>query len=191
MSQKCAITAFLSQKIMITRLSIAFEDLLGSSIASQVMTHCRTLLLYCFKSTSWLPSETDLSLFLLQDKPEAERRRRRKNEILILTLLQYLCQVAAQNTFVHTKSSYLLRKIFNNLLYFICFGVPFWNFFFVVNKRGLLRDMCDTKLVLRIGLKRNMQINVFRVNDNILGFCLLLQGCIDASQMQCNKVCNL
>ena len=94
------------------------------------MSHCRTLLLYCFKSTSWLPSETDLSLFLLQDKPEAERRRRRKNEFLILTLLQNFCQVAAQNTFVHTKSSYLLRKIFNNLLYFICFGVPFWNSFY-------------------------------------------------------------
>ena len=30
--------------------------------------------------------------------------------------------------------------------------------------------MCDTKIILRIGLKRNMQINVFGVNDNILGF---------------------
>ena len=37
MSRKRAITAFLSQKSMITRLSIAFEDFLGSSIAPQVM----------------------------------------------------------------------------------------------------------------------------------------------------------
>ena len=34
---KTAVMAFLSQKIMITRSSIAFEDLLVSSIASQVM----------------------------------------------------------------------------------------------------------------------------------------------------------
>ena len=32
---------FLSRKFMITHLSIAFEDLLGSSIAPQVMPHCR------------------------------------------------------------------------------------------------------------------------------------------------------
>ena len=37
MSRKRAITTFLSQKSMITRLSIAFEDFLGSSIAPQVM----------------------------------------------------------------------------------------------------------------------------------------------------------
>ena len=37
MSRKRAITTFLSRKFMITRLSIAFEDFLGSSIASQVM----------------------------------------------------------------------------------------------------------------------------------------------------------
>ena len=35
--RKRAITSFLSQKFMITRLSIAFEDFPGSSIASQVM----------------------------------------------------------------------------------------------------------------------------------------------------------
>ena len=29
-------------------------------------------------------------------------------------------------------------------------------------------------------LKKNMQINVFRVNDNIPGFFLLLKGYIDA-----------
>ena len=37
MSQKRAIATFLSRKSMITRLSIAFEDFLGSSIAPQVM----------------------------------------------------------------------------------------------------------------------------------------------------------
>ena len=37
MSRKRAITTFLSRKSMITRLSIAFEDFLGSSIAPQVM----------------------------------------------------------------------------------------------------------------------------------------------------------
>ena len=37
MSRKRAITTFLSQKSMITRLSIAFEDFLGSSIAPQVV----------------------------------------------------------------------------------------------------------------------------------------------------------
>ena len=37
--RKRAITTFLSQKFMITRLLIAFEDLLGSSIAPQVMPH--------------------------------------------------------------------------------------------------------------------------------------------------------
>ena len=40
LSQKRAITTFLSRKFMITRLSIAFEDFLGSSIASQVMPPC-------------------------------------------------------------------------------------------------------------------------------------------------------
>ena len=40
LSRKRAITTFLSQKFMITRLSIAFEDFLGSSIASQVMPPC-------------------------------------------------------------------------------------------------------------------------------------------------------
>ena len=37
LSRKRAITTFLSQKFMITRSSIAFEDFLGSSIAPQVM----------------------------------------------------------------------------------------------------------------------------------------------------------
>ena len=41
MSRKRAITTFLSRKFMITRLSIAFEDFPGSSIASQVMPPCR------------------------------------------------------------------------------------------------------------------------------------------------------
>ena len=40
MLRKRAITAFLSQKSMIPRLSIAFEDFLGSSIAPQVMPPC-------------------------------------------------------------------------------------------------------------------------------------------------------
>ena len=40
MSRKRAITTFLPRKFMITRLSIAFEDFLGSSIASQVMPPC-------------------------------------------------------------------------------------------------------------------------------------------------------
>ena len=39
LSQKRAITTFLLRKFMITRLLIAFEDLLGSSIAPQVMPH--------------------------------------------------------------------------------------------------------------------------------------------------------
>ena len=37
--RKRAITTLLSRKFIITRLSIAFEDLLGSSIAPQVMPH--------------------------------------------------------------------------------------------------------------------------------------------------------
>ena len=37
---KRTITTFLSRKLMITRLSIAFEDFPGSSIASQVMPPC-------------------------------------------------------------------------------------------------------------------------------------------------------
>ena len=40
LSRKRAITTFLSRKFMITRLSIAFEDIPGSSIASQVMPPC-------------------------------------------------------------------------------------------------------------------------------------------------------
>ena len=40
MSQKRAIRAFLSRKSMVARLSIAFEDFLGSSIAPQVMPPC-------------------------------------------------------------------------------------------------------------------------------------------------------
>ena len=40
LSRKRAITTFLSRKFMITRLSIALEDFLGSSIASQVMPPC-------------------------------------------------------------------------------------------------------------------------------------------------------
>ena len=40
LSQKRAITTFLSRKFMITRLLIAFEDFLGSSIAPQVMPPC-------------------------------------------------------------------------------------------------------------------------------------------------------
>ena len=43
MSQKRAITTFLSRKSMITRLSIAFEDFLGSPIAPQVMPPCKSL----------------------------------------------------------------------------------------------------------------------------------------------------
>ena len=39
MSRKHVITAFLLRTFMITRLSIAFEDLLGSSIAPQVLPH--------------------------------------------------------------------------------------------------------------------------------------------------------
>ena len=42
--QKHAITAFLSRKFMITRSSIVFENLLASSIAPQVMPHCRTII---------------------------------------------------------------------------------------------------------------------------------------------------
>ena len=41
MLRKCAIAAFLSWKFMITRSSIAFEDLLASSIAQQVMPTCQ------------------------------------------------------------------------------------------------------------------------------------------------------
>ena len=37
LSQKHAITTFLSRKFMITRSSIAFKDILGSSIAPQVV----------------------------------------------------------------------------------------------------------------------------------------------------------
>ena len=40
LSRKRSVTAFLSQKFTITRSSIAFEDLLASSIAPQVMPHC-------------------------------------------------------------------------------------------------------------------------------------------------------
>ena len=40
LSRNCAITTFLSQKSMITRLSIASEDFLGSSIAPHVMPPC-------------------------------------------------------------------------------------------------------------------------------------------------------
>ena len=52
LSRKRAITTFLSRKSMITRLSIAFEDFLGSSIAPQVMPPCRLTMislkcLYC------------------------------------------------------------------------------------------------------------------------------------------------
>ena len=36
--RKHAITAFLSRKLMLTRFSIAFEDLLASSIAPQVLS---------------------------------------------------------------------------------------------------------------------------------------------------------
>ena len=43
LSQKRAITTFLSRKSMIMRLSIAFEDFLGSSIAPQVMPPCQGL----------------------------------------------------------------------------------------------------------------------------------------------------
>ena len=42
LSRKRAFTTFLSQKFMITRSSIAFEDFLGSSIAPQVMPPCQT-----------------------------------------------------------------------------------------------------------------------------------------------------
>ena len=68
----------------------------------------------------------------------------------------------------------------------------FWSpilklFFFVVNKE-VYCVICVIQLVLHIGLKKNMQINVFRVNDNIPGFFLLLKGYIGASQMQCNKI---
>jgi len=44
MSRKRAITTFLSRKSMITRLSIASEDFLGSSIAPQVMPPCVVVL---------------------------------------------------------------------------------------------------------------------------------------------------
>ena len=43
MSRKRAITTFLSRKSMITRLSIASGDFLGSSIAPQVMPPCTEL----------------------------------------------------------------------------------------------------------------------------------------------------
>ena len=43
MSQKHAITTFLSRTSMIMRLLIAFEDFLGSSIAPQVMPPCGIL----------------------------------------------------------------------------------------------------------------------------------------------------
>ena len=43
LSQKRAITTFLLRKFMITRLPIAFEDFLGSSIAPQVMPPCLQL----------------------------------------------------------------------------------------------------------------------------------------------------
>ena len=71
----------------------------------------------------------------------------------------------------------------------------FWSpilklFFFVVNKE-VYCVICVIQLVLHIGLKNNMQINVFRVNHNIPGFFLLLKGYIGASQMQCNKIHNL
>ena len=42
LSRKRAFTTFLSQKLMITRSSITFEDFLGSSIAPQVMPLCQT-----------------------------------------------------------------------------------------------------------------------------------------------------
>ena len=53
MSGKRAITAFLSRKSMITRLSIAFEDFLGSSIAPQVMPPCQGPLICLSDNTSY------------------------------------------------------------------------------------------------------------------------------------------
>ena len=62
--------------------------------------------------------------------------------------------------------------------------------FIVVNKRGLLRDMCDTKLVLRIGLKTNMH---FRVNDNIPGFFFFSKDVLVPHKCNATKfiTCNL
>ena len=62
--------------------------------------------------------------------------------------------------------------------------------FFVVNKE-VYCVICVTQLVLHKCLKKNMQINVFRVNDNIPGFFLLLKGYIDAWQMQSNNIRNM
>ena len=45
LSEKRVITTFLSRKLMIMRLSIAFEDVVGSSIAPQVMPPCERVLL--------------------------------------------------------------------------------------------------------------------------------------------------
>ena len=62
--------------------------------------------------------------------------------------------------------------------------------FFVVNKE-VYCVICVTQLILHKCLKKNMQINVFRVNDNIPGFFLLLKGYIDAWQMQSNNIRNM
>ena len=56
LSQKRAITTFLLRKFMITRLSIALEDFLGSSIASQVMPPC---------SGAKKMFDTDLAIWIL------------------------------------------------------------------------------------------------------------------------------
>ena len=51
LSRKRPITTFLSRKFMITRLSIAFEHFLGSSIASQDMPHWENTL---FRQFIWM-----------------------------------------------------------------------------------------------------------------------------------------
>ena len=60
--RKRAIMTFLSRKFMITRLSIAFEDLLGSSIASQVMPPWFGISLNIFKN--WLPNHISLHMIV-------------------------------------------------------------------------------------------------------------------------------
>ena len=64
MSLKPAVRAFLSQKFMITRSSIVFEDLLASSIAPQVMPPlCYSRGIVRFKGTiEWMKASQIISL---------------------------------------------------------------------------------------------------------------------------------
>ena len=93
-------------------------------------------------------------------------------------------------TLLFTSSLLISSEKYSTTFVFHMFWSPILKSFFVVNKE-VYCVICVIQLVLHIGLKNNMQINVFRVNDNIPGFFLLLKGYIGASQMQCNKIHNL